>query len=45
MTWRAVIADRLAVQPNMQYVINPNADRGIKNATVLGIRFEMSLEN
>jgi porin len=34
----------LAVQPTIQYVINPGTDAGIKNATVLGIRFEFAME-
>lgn len=43
-TYRAHVAPWLSVQPNIQYVINPGADAQIKNATVLGIRFEMSGE-
>jgi porin len=38
------VAPWLSVQPNIQYVINPGADAQIKNATVLGVRFEMSVE-
>ena len=34
----------LVVQPNIQYVINPGADAQIKDATVLGVRFELSAE-
>lgn len=43
-TYRAHVAPWLSVQPNIQYVINPGADAQIKNAMVLGIRFEMSGE-
>ena len=43
-TYRAHMAPWLSVQPNIQYVINPGADAQIKNATVLGVRFEMSVE-
>ncbi|MCD6707371.1 MAG: carbohydrate porin [Thiobacillus sp.] len=43
-TYRARMAPWLSVQPNIQYVINPGADARIKNATVLGVRFEMSGE-
>ena len=43
-TYRAYMAPWLSVQPNIQYVINPGADAQIKNATVLGVRFEMSVE-
>lgn len=43
-TYRAHVASWLSMQPNVQYVINPGTDAQIKNATVLGIRFEMSVE-
>ncbi|MFZ3174308.1 MAG: carbohydrate porin [Thiobacillus sp.] len=43
-TYRAHATPWLSVQPNIQYVINPGADAQIKNATVLGVRFEMSGE-
>jgi porin len=44
LTWRAPVNDWLVVQPNVQYVINPNAARGMGNVSVLGVRFEMVLE-
>jgi porin len=43
-TYRAPMMSWLAVQPTIQYVINPGTDAGIKNATVLGIRFEFAME-
>lgn len=43
-TWRAPVNDWLAVQPNVQYIIHPGADATLKNATIVGVRFEMSLE-
>jgi porin len=43
-TYRAHMAPWLSIQPNIQYVINPGADAQIKNSTVLGVRFEMSME-
>ena len=43
-TYRAQMAPWLVVQPNIQYVVNPGTDEAIKNATVLGIRFEMAME-
>ena len=43
-TYRAHMTPWLSVQPNIQYVINPGADAQIKNSTVLGVRFEMSME-
>lgn len=44
LTWRAPVNDWLVVQPNVQYVINPNAARSMGNVSVLGVRFEMALE-
>jgi len=44
VTYRAPVTPWLIVQPNIQYVINPGADAQIKNATVLGVRFEMAME-
>ena len=43
-TYRAQATPWLIVQPNIQYVINPGTDAQIKNATVLGVRFEMAME-
>lgn len=43
-TYRAQMTPWLAVQPNIQYVINPGTDAQIKNATVLGVRFELAME-
>jgi porin len=44
VTWRAPVNDWLTIQPNLQYVIHPGATADVEDATVLGIRFEMSLE-
>lgn len=44
-TYRIHKTSWLNVQPDIQYVINPGADVGIKNAIVLGVRFEMSVQN
>ncbi len=43
-TYRAPVTPWLIVQPNMQYVIHPSTDAQIKNATVLGVRFELAME-
>lgn len=43
-TYRAQMTPWLIVQPNIQYVIHPGTDAQIKNATVLGVRFETSWE-
>ncbi len=41
-TYRAHINDRLQIQPDIQYIINPGAERTIENALVLGIRLELN---
>ena len=43
VTYRASLTPWLTIQPNFQYVINPGADAQIKNATVLGVRFELAM--
>jgi porin len=40
MTYRAPIASWLAVQPNVHYVRNPSAERGVADALVIGLRAE-----
>ena len=42
LTYRAHINNRLQIQQDIQYVINPGADRTIENALVLGIRLELN---
>lgn len=42
MTYRAPLADWLAVQPSIQYVFNPSADPSIASALVFGLRSEIS---
>jgi porin len=41
LTYRAPINDWLTVQPDAQWVINPGADPALKNAFVIGLRFEI----
>jgi porin len=41
MTYRAQITPYFAVQPTLQFIGNPSMDSTIKNAWVLGSRFEV----
>ncbi len=41
-TYLAVLTSRLAIQPDLQYVMHPNSDRGNRNALVALLRFELS---
>jgi carbohydrate-selective porin OprB len=40
-TYRARVTDWLALQPDAYWVINPGTDPGLKNALVIGLRFEI----
>jgi len=43
LTYRAVINEHLALQPDIQYIENPGAVAGRGNALVFGLRFEYAL--
>lgn len=43
MTYRSYVAPWLVVQPDVQYVVNPGATDGVKNALVTFLRFEIHL--
>lgn len=42
-TYAHAINDRLIVQPDVQYVINPGFDRQLRNALVAGVRLQLRL--
>lgn len=42
LTYRAQVKPWLAVQPNVQYIVNPGMDTTLKNAVVLGLRTEIA---
>jgi len=42
VTYRAELAPWLTVQPDLQFVIHPGFDPTLKNALVVGIRFEIA---
>lgn len=43
LTYRAFISDRLVLQPDLQYIINPGTDPALDNALVVGVRAEVKL--
>ncbi len=43
LTYRAQITPWLAIQPDIQYIIHPNTDPQLSNATVIGVRLEIPL--
>jgi porin len=42
LTYRGAVTNWLSLQPNVQYIINPSADRTLRNALALGLRAELS---
>jgi len=42
LTYLAQLGSHLAVQPDLQFVMNPNTDRRTKNAVAFILRFELS---
>ena len=42
LTYVLPITDRLQIQPDLQYIINPGADRTRENALVIGVRLELN---
>ena len=43
MTYARAIGDRLIVQPDVQYVINPGFERGLRNSLTLGVRGQLRI--
>jgi porin len=43
LTWRVPIGNHAVLQPDVQYVVNPSAERRIPNAWVVGVRVELSV--
>lgn len=42
LTWRATVTDWLTLQPDVQYILNTGSRRALRNALVLGLRFEFA---
>lgn len=42
VTYRAQLTDRLSLQPDLQYVINPGLDPALADAVVVALRLELS---
>lgn len=42
ITYRRALTPWLTVQPDVQYILNPGADRSLRNALVLGLRIELA---
>ena len=44
ITYRYALTPWLTVQPDVQYILNPGADRSLRDALVLGLRIELAAE-
>ena len=42
LTWRATVTDWLTLQPDIQYIINPGSQRSVRNALLVGLRFQVA---
>ena len=40
--YRDKIYSGISVEPNLQYIINPGTDPAVRNATILGLRFDIN---
>ena len=41
LTYRAKINDYMTLQPNVQYIVNPNTDPALKNDLIIGMHIEI----
>ncbi|MDY6947997.1 MAG: carbohydrate porin, partial [Pseudomonadota bacterium] len=45
LTYRVQARSWLALQPDLQYIINPGTDPALEDAWVVGLRFELLWSN
>jgi porin len=45
LTWRSPLRPWLAIVPSLQWVAHPGADRAVRDAFVVGMRFEMNFDH
>ena len=43
LTWRMPVTDKITVQPDVQYIINPGTNPNVSDALVVGLRVEVNL--
>lgn len=44
MTYSIIIRPEIIIQPNVQYIINPDTNSIVRNAIVIGARLELNLD-
>lgn len=45
LTWQIALGDRLMLQPDLQYIINPDTNPAVDDAIVAGVRIEVSFSS
>lgn len=43
LTWRVPIGEHVVLQPDVQYIVNPGAERDAPDAWVVGVRMELAV--
>jgi len=43
LTWRLPVGEHVVLQPDVQYIVNPGAERRIPDAWVVGVRVELAV--
>lgn len=43
LTWRLPLGEHVVLQPDLQYIVNPGAERRLPDAWVVGLRLELSV--
>jgi porin len=43
VSWRVPVSERIALQPDLQYVINPGSSSDVDDALAVGLRVEFDL--
>ena len=45
LTWQVALSDRVRLQPDLQYIINPDTNPALDDAIVAGVRIEVSFSS
>ena len=43
LTWRVPLGEHAVLQPDLQYIINPDASRATPDAWIVGLRVELAV--
>ena len=45
LTWRIPVGERVVLQPDLQFLVNPGAEPAVRDALVVGLRVELQVSN